>query len=245
MNFPSINLNLFKRLEYFLFLIRNNRRFDVQLNKLIEKKYKGAYPTWEIEKKILYWSYWGHKHLGRGVTKNHFDSMHIDSEEQNKINPDKIFENLIVIGFFKQDKEDKKIYVITKEGLEFSCLIWDVYYLNAHRGVYKAEYKLRKSLDFWFNVLQIISIFLLTPILIFFAIINLINYDKLLVLLKNIDFLNFLSTKINTEILLGILQLFCFILCFLFIFGFIADVVYRFILRSDKIKNKYYIEHEE
>lgn len=77
MNLPSIKLNIFKKLEYFLVLKKLNDQFDAQFKILLisknEKgKYTGNFPTWECEKKILFWTYGFHKHLGSPILADDF-----------------------------------------------------------------------------------------------------------------------------------------------------------------------------
>jgi hypothetical protein len=64
MNLPSIKLNIFKKLEYFLVLEKLNSQFEGQFQALIKREFKndkfdGVYPTWEVEKKF----YFGHIHF--------------------------------------------------------------------------------------------------------------------------------------------------------------------------------------
>lgn len=76
-NFPSIKLNIFRKLEYFLILKKLNEQFDAQFEILLTSKndkeeYLGNFPTWECEKKILFWTYVFHKHLGSPISINDF-----------------------------------------------------------------------------------------------------------------------------------------------------------------------------
>jgi len=94
-----MKLNILKKLEYFLELRDLNRKFDSQFKILINRKwdntkekFKGVYPGWEIEKKILFWTYGFHKHLGRGIKKGHFQDMFISNREYNKIGVERISE---------------------------------------------------------------------------------------------------------------------------------------------------------
>ena len=70
MEFPSIKLNIFRKLEYFLVLEKLNDQFNAQFKILLGSdkdnrgKLLGTFPTWEVEKKILFWTYAYHKHLG-------------------------------------------------------------------------------------------------------------------------------------------------------------------------------------
>ncbi|MFH0968954.1 MAG: hypothetical protein V1804_00400 [Patescibacteria group bacterium] len=138
MEFPSIKLNIFKKLEYFLILKELNNQFDVQFNALKnrkwlekENKYEGTYPTWEAEKKVLFWTYAFHKRLKCGIRDKHFDDMFIKNREKEILdNRSGILGNLEMRGFAGcQEKEDKseKIYRISKEGLAFGELLWYLY----------------------------------------------------------------------------------------------------------------------
>jgi|GEM_PF-1953892 len=77
MNLPSIKLNIFKKLEYWLVLKKLNKQFDAQFKILIDSKnkegrYTANFPTWECEKKILFWTYGFHKHLGSPLLVDDF-----------------------------------------------------------------------------------------------------------------------------------------------------------------------------
>jgi hypothetical protein len=62
MNIPFI-LKFINKIELFQILNKLNKQFDVQIRELNEKQ-SGAIPLWEAEKKILFWTYKNHKHLG-------------------------------------------------------------------------------------------------------------------------------------------------------------------------------------
>lgn len=177
MSLPSIKLNIFKKLEYFLVLKKLNKQFDVQFKALKnrkwieeEKKYEGAYPVWEIEKKVLFWTYSFHKFLGREITSNHFEGMFI-SEEESKIvgGQANIFGNLNMRGF--AEKIDECNCKISKEGLAFGELLWYLYVpivkngmntKNDYFDIYKTDYYLGRSSFGWIILqTQLFSIYLL------------------------------------------------------------------------------------
>ncbi len=71
MEFPTIKFNIFKKLEYFEQLRKINQQFWIQLE-LLEKYRGGVFPTWEFEKKVLFYTYANHKHLGSPFALNDF-----------------------------------------------------------------------------------------------------------------------------------------------------------------------------
>lgn len=148
-SFPSIKLNLFRKLEYFLVILDLNRKFNYQFKILLDQekdiagRYVGNFSTWEFEKKILFWTYAFHKHLGSPLYIKDFEE---DSEnnrlrdilltENEAINSGikETFENLIQKGLAEEKKnilEESNIkkngILITEKGMAFGELIWNIY----------------------------------------------------------------------------------------------------------------------
>lgn len=154
MELPSIKLNIFKKLEYFLVLKKLNQQFDAQFEIVCDPNTKHeVLPTWEIEKKILFWTYAYHKYLDSSFEQYDFDVINEDNKlkdtfistreiggkileqimtnsgSKDVIRPkkyEKVFGNLLQRGFAKHKPNTDK-YVITKEGLAFGELLWFLY----------------------------------------------------------------------------------------------------------------------
>lgn len=182
MELPSVKLNIFKKLEYFLILKELNKQFDDQLNILKLRKYNkedkkfenSAYPIWEIEKKVLYWTYAYHKFINQRIKSSHFKDMFISEDESKYVGGQyNIFGNLKRRGF-AETSEDGLECTITKEGLAFGELLWYLYKPEKHeveevikpksyQDIYKTDFRLsRKSIGLAILQLQLISVYIIT-----------------------------------------------------------------------------------
>ncbi|MBD3245240.1 MAG: hypothetical protein GF335_04580 [Candidatus Moranbacteria bacterium] len=149
LDFPSVKLNLFTKLEYYLILKKLDKNFQNHLNNFVEikkdNKKADSQPTWEIEKKILYWAYHGHRHLGTPLNKKKVTEEKI--RKATKLNKDQqkgelrlvdyALQNLETKGYFKKITIDRKQYpdnpeigktgyVITPQGLAMGELIFEL-----------------------------------------------------------------------------------------------------------------------
>lgn len=145
MEFPSIKLNIFKKLEYFLVLEKLNDQFNAQFKILLGSdtdnngKLLGTFPTWEVEKKILFWTYAYHKHLGtplisriflnleewyRSETIKHYKNYQPKVDEYRKKSVEDIEKEISQI--FIDYHEKSQINTVVKpdeiEGKGYDCL---------------------------------------------------------------------------------------------------------------------------
>ena len=63
------SLHFIKKVEAFQTLKKLDKKFCLQIN-----NFDGTIPTWEVEKKILIWTYQGHKHLGSPINTTELES---------------------------------------------------------------------------------------------------------------------------------------------------------------------------
>ena len=242
MELPSIKLNIFKKLDYFLILKALNTQFKIQFKLLKkkgwdekEKKFKGTYPSWEIEKKILFWSYINHKHLGRPIHENHFSNMFICSEEYRHIEIKKIFENLEKRGFGRIDDRRDGLY-LSEKGLAFGELLWYLYVIKKYeredncepreykqyQDIYQNSYRLSElSLGYCILQSQVFAVFSLTVYAIALFTFEILNF---LGLLDNLR-MWFMGKLYHPNILLLLI-----VLPFLvFVSSLVCNCVYRFL----------------
>lgn len=124
-----LGVTFFKKVELYQKIVSLDRQ-----SKRMDKK-RGLPPLWPLEKKVLAWTYTGHKHLGSPITAGHFEagSPHcklkdfgISKEELHNVNLTRLLDNLIGHGFATGTLEGKsytalvpnenQVY-ITREGL--------------------------------------------------------------------------------------------------------------------------------
>lgn len=245
MDLPSVKLNIFKKLEYFQILKEFNRQFDIQFNLVInrhwkekDQRYEGAYPSWEMEKKILFWSYMYHKHLKSGIGREQFSDMYISRKERLSVGIKKIFENLEMHGF-RETKEKQEngdpVFFFNKEGLSFGELLWYLYKIKKYKRnasekpkkygeVYKTDYRLnRLSPGYFILQMQVLSLFLFMMYVAGILTFEVLSRIGLLDNLKNI-FLGFFTQQNYQNYLLYIILL-PFII---FLLSFILDFIYKF-----------------
>jgi len=248
MELPSVKLNIFKKLEYFQILKEYNKQFDSQFERLRNQKwledrkiYSGAYPSWEIEKKILFWSYLYHKFLKRSINRDSLKGIWISREERLSIGVEKIFENLEMRGFGEKGGDsDNPTFTFSKEGLSFGELLWYSYKIkkykrknslkpNSYCEVYKTNYKLsRKSLGYLIlqmQVLSLLSFMVYTASFLTFEILNIVGLlDNFKVYIKNYANSNYLVFLIMFPLVL-------------FLISFLMNYFYRFYWVDKKYKS--------
>lgn len=255
MEFPSIKLNIFKKLEYFLEMGELNQKFDSQFKILINrkwdnerKKFEGTYPSWEIEKKIIFWTYASHKHLGRPIKEDHFKDMFISDNEYKKIGAEKIFENLELNGFgTKEVKKNKKnepskvLFFINSKGLTYGELLWYLYkpkeykfkdsiHPKKYTDVFRTPYKLtRQSFGVYILHLQLFSLYLFMIMAGLFFTLEFLDQIDLFNNMENIIINNFYHPKIL--LILFLLPI------FLFSLSIFLNIFYRFFVVNNRYKS--------
>jgi len=253
MELPSIKLNIFKKLEYFLVLKELNRQFDNQLSILKLQKYdtnsrvfkNAAYPIWEIEKKVLFWTYAYHKFINHELQSAHFKDMLISEEESKHVGGQRnIFGNLKQHGFAKLS-EDGLGCIITKDGLAFGELLWYLYNPkkcdikedvrpDVYWDIYKTNYLLsRKSLGWVILQFQLLSMYLITV-----YVVALFTLE----ILTRLDLVNNLQKIFKSMPALS-LDIFWIMIVstpfIVFVTSFLGDFIYKWLV----VNNKYrYIE---
>lgn len=144
MNTLPIQLNFFRRAEQFLELIRLDKQYsqmmeewDVEIRNRRNPDYQRrgfTFPTWNVEKKILYWTYLHHKHLATPLQVGHFDidqyltDWKTDRAETELCGKRQILENLEAHGFAKYvyDPSQRQV-TITSSGLLAGSLLFNAY----------------------------------------------------------------------------------------------------------------------
>jgi len=128
---PFEILRFFSKLETFQLVNSFDKQFDIQ-GKNIKGKDKR---TWDIEKKILRWTYEGHKYLGHSIQTTHLQAgnfqtdVGLTKEEISKMKglEKEILENLNKRGFAKFNNGN---CVFTNLGLSMGTVIWETYSLS-------------------------------------------------------------------------------------------------------------------
>ncbi len=122
-----LGVTFFKKVE----LYQKISSLDYQSRNMDKKR--GLPPLWPLMKKVLTWTYTGHKHLGSPIKKEHFDpgSSHskledfgITKEELRGVSVSKLLDNLIghgfatdiLVGKLAKKSIEQEIY-FTREGL--------------------------------------------------------------------------------------------------------------------------------
>lgn len=124
-----LGVTFFKKVE----LYQKISSLDQQARKM--DKQRRIPPLWPLEKKVLLWTYTGHKHLGSPIRAHHFEegSSHskladfgITKEELHNVHLTRLLDNFIAHGFATeilegrlytgQAPDENRIY-ITREGL--------------------------------------------------------------------------------------------------------------------------------
>jgi len=87
MDILPIKLNFFRQAERFREIRAIDKQYYQQMNDCIKRESNEevdiAWPLWNLEKKILEWTYIGHKHLGSFVTSDKLKR----SLDKNVVNP--------------------------------------------------------------------------------------------------------------------------------------------------------------
>lgn len=251
MELPTIKLNIFKKLDYFLILKELNSQFDSQLNILKSKEFdfeskkfiNSAYPVWEIEKKVLFWTYSYHKFINQKIKASHFKDMFISENESRYVGGQyNIFGNLKTRGFGNTSGDGLEC-AISKEGLAFGELLWYLYEPKpiertndnkkkpeSYQNIYDSKHILSKNIwGWWILQLQLFSIYLLTVYVVALFTLEIIEKIKL------IDNLQKLASNVpivSSDIFWIIVASIPFIT---FMMSFIADYLYKWFV----VKNKY------
>ncbi|MFA6474759.1 MAG: hypothetical protein WCV88_00995 [Patescibacteria group bacterium] len=197
----SINqTNLFKRLNFF----QKIKDLDEQCQIQEEQHSSNAAPTWQLEKKILYWTYLGHKRLGSPLkSKVHFENPNFAAEDHSKlvdflitsgeINAIKgrgktTLNNLEQKGFCektdgpKECGPDEMCYIITKDGLEMGAALWEFCTINGDNNL-KLHWRYR--FGYFLMLLSIYLIYIFAVCLLIFEVLQKINMQSHLALLSN------------------------------------------------------------
>lgn len=151
MNTLPIQLNFFRRAEQFLELLNLDEQYSRMMREwnsevkraLIEgREPNRIIPTWNIEKKILQWTYLNHKHLGTPLNtgffkiKQYLDDWNTNIVEAESCGPKQILENLVAHGFARNcDNQQGVQILITSNGLLAGSLLNDAYYLRKAKNV--------------------------------------------------------------------------------------------------------------
>ncbi len=123
-----LGVTFFKKVELYQKIVS----LDDQSRKMDTKR--GLPPLWPLEKKVLAWTYTGHKHLGSPITTSHFEagSSHskledfgVTKKELHNVNLTRLLHNFIGHGFAAELLEgqhsghipDENSIYITREGL--------------------------------------------------------------------------------------------------------------------------------
>jgi len=251
MELPSIKLNIFKKLEYFLVLQKLNLQFDAQFKVLMSKKSNGSHPCWEIEKKILFWTYLNHKHLRSNIFPNKIQEqamrgMFLSEWEVGITGINKILGNLAQRGFMETESlirpDGREIITkctITQKGLAFGELLWFLYLPKNNKSKtnstqfreylrqYRTNYGLnRKSLGYFLLWGQLFSVYIFTVYAVIFFTVEILDKIGLLDNLKNWSF------NIEDNIIIWLI-LFPAIL---FIVSFGGEKFYQWIVVNRKYK---------
>lgn len=125
MDYP-LQLKFFKKLEFFQTLNRLDQQFNRMHTDSVNVK-----PTWELEKKLLRWTYLGHKHLGTPLDPERYDKSRAQHDTKVKQDIESIgatieefasgrntyaLQNLVARGF--ATLANKRAYHLYKNGKE-------------------------------------------------------------------------------------------------------------------------------
>lgn len=157
MNIP-FRLNIFKQIEIYQELKELEKQFKKQLKDLYEHKvlktiYAKNSPVWFFVKKILYWAYINHKHLGSPIkimkyTDTWYTDLDCTAEEFEDVQIRKVLGWMEVNGLAKFFKKEENNYwninqencegiFLTPKGLEYARMIYSLYEFKDAKGEYK------------------------------------------------------------------------------------------------------------
>jgi len=139
-----IKLNFFKRVEQFFELRRLDKLYELQMSEWEEKLSNAkpdehvqfTFPTWNVERKILYWTYFHHKHLGTHITTGFFDhnasylsDWKTDFLEVGLTGSKQVLQNLIAHGFADDVTmpQSETSIVINSDGLLAGSILYNNY----------------------------------------------------------------------------------------------------------------------
>lgn len=165
MNTP-ITSKFFKKIELYQELVFQDRLFKKSLKDPDQTHQTKS--TWEVEKKVLYWTRWGHKHLGSPLVTNRFKTdydlqdMKLTQKEAEVAGIRELMQNLVQRGFAKyvdeQKREDAGI-LISDKGLLAGALVYEIYkpklitkqrIWNKYKGAFSSETFLSHKFRHWF-----------------------------------------------------------------------------------------------
>lgn len=205
MDFPSIKLNVIKKIEWFLVLKKLNKNF-------VDQRKKGSIlPTWEVEKKILYWTYENHKHLGSPILIDYFtlpahssfrEKLGLSEDELEKVQIRKVLGNLEAKGYAKFFVKKRKFFsqpesalgpdnidqyncdgvTITKEGISIGEILDYLYRLSNISKIekYGIDYGsdkilVKKKIHFFTMNIQLVSLNMLYIVAVGFLVFEFLN----------------------------------------------------------------------
>lgn len=124
-----------------------------------------VFPTWNVERKILYWTYLNHKHLGTPLTESSFEpaepyltNWKTDYTEVSLVGVRQILENLVAHGFAKDVSNiGQKEVLINSDGLLAGSLLSQNYHFFSKEIDHHNTIFLKPSINssFGFNLLAI------------------------------------------------------------------------------------------
>lgn len=170
MNTP-ITSNFFKKIELYQELTFQDNLFKKSLLEPDQTHYTNS--TWIVEKKILYWSRWGHKHLGSPIVIGRFyndsdlSDMKLTKKEMKVAGIRESMQNLVQRGyacyFDKEKKEDLGI-LLSGRGLLMGAVIYEIskpeaidaqHLWEKYKLIYSADTYLKRKYRYWFYKLII------------------------------------------------------------------------------------------
>lgn len=162
MNPLPFSLNIFKQIEIFQDIKRLDKQFAIMLKEWENNGYNKEglgekininYPTWEIEKKILFWTAKHHKHLGSALSTGHLEKddflkdIHISKTEIGFSGKEEVLKNLVARGFATWQEGA----LISQQGLEHGLIIDQLYNLENENSIKKdsAKYRDERLVERW------------------------------------------------------------------------------------------------
>lgn len=158
-------LKFFKKIELFQDLQILNGVFERAVRRRDEVHETKS--TWEVEKKVLYWSWWGHMHLGSPLVVRRFQNeedlkdLKITRKEAEVAGIREFMRNLVERGFARYESPNEKEssgIILTRKGRLMGEVIYEVYRLKRieqepfwriYEEVYGADHYLKETWKFW------------------------------------------------------------------------------------------------
>lgn len=131
MSLLPIQLNFFQKAERFFELQALDRQNDERMSQISQKGF--TFPTWELEKKILRWTYLHHKHLGTPITKELLTNPNflkdLDSNWGDVVlcGQKQILENLVIHGFAELKDIQNGSIIVNSIGLLTGSILYNSY----------------------------------------------------------------------------------------------------------------------